>query len=211
MKWKIWNTIWEELSDYEFSPTHLLQNCTIYVSYIHIRKSVVKKKPQRDTCSNDNSLEIGWSNVGSICAMYSTFFFWVSGKLCRLFQDVLVPITMLDWAPPHAILIRTSVQYSTVHEQIHWPTMSIPNVMPRSELGVWAPGRGCIQLGMFSLEHQILRGVLVEMYKIMRDTDRIVGTLFHSVEMSKTGRREGKGDVGGKYSTQRMVGASQGL
>ena len=70
------------------------------------------------------------------------------------------------------------------------------------------------KLGLFSLERRRLRGDLIEVYKIMRDIDRVDSqNLFPRVEMSNTRGhvlkvRGGKfkGDVRGKFFTQRVVG-----
>ena len=72
---------------------------------------------------------------------------------------------------------------------------------------------------MFSLERQRLWGDLIEVYKIMRGMDRVDSQkLFPRVEESMTrGHRfkmQGarfKGDVRGKFFTQRVVGAWNSL
>ena len=71
------------------------------------------------------------------------------------------------------------------------------------------------KLGLFSLERRRLRGDLIEVYKIMRGMDRVDSQkLFPRAEESITrGHRfkvrgaRFKGDVRGKFFTQRVVGA----
>ena len=73
------------------------------------------------------------------------------------------------------------------------------------------------KLGLFSLER--LRGDLIEVYKIMRGMDRVDSQkLFPRVEESITGGHRFKvrgarfkGDVRGKFFTQRVVGAWNSL
>ena len=70
------------------------------------------------------------------------------------------------------------------------------------------------KLGLFSLERRRLREDLIEIYKIMRDIDRVDSqNLFPRVEISNTRGhalkvRGGKfkGNVRGKFFTQRVVG-----
>jgi len=68
------------------------------------------------------------------------------------------------------------------------------------------------KLGLFSLNRCRLRGDLIEVYKIMRGMDRVDSQkLFPRVEESVTRGHRFKGDVRGRFFTQRVAGAWNSL